>query len=357
VKFRLLEISITFQYCFVKMPFLVPQPPFGELRRRVVIYTESNGSANPASYDCEGFLAYFLYLYTRVSGVSISELSGKYPSLFFDQETDNSINDENLVKIDILAFFYFVTVLPKNNTENSKKYRKNKLEGLVKAADNYDVVIVPDDYTLLDSVIKFTRDFLDTNVILRADIFSILISYTMNDNSRLPGASFAIETAKSMNYVYMVGVEMIENILVSTYPQVTMETGLRVAWANYNRFKLACKTLYKDKWIYSGMLAPHLWSNFKQTQSFITLWVLSAGLAPHGSNYRKVSIGGKSIMERVAETYIKRLVDKHTKLSHNPYLPNSIFNQGDAAIMNQPSHFISGSNSSLNDENTYEFYS
>lgn len=299
------------------MSLLHPQRPIA-LQQTVNVFAESTSSESPASLEPDNFLAFYLYLYIKISGATLAQLNKEFSNVRFVTVLDPNMGEDTTSDIDPLLFFYLSSLIPKNITDRSTLYQGNKVEGLIRAAQSYGIAITAPDYMIRSEPLEYARAFLDRNREFMAKIYACYLSYALPDRMKESAAGYAEETSKSITFLYMVGILMIEKVLVHKYSTVLNDVHLKNHYEDYCVFKDQCQHLFGKFWVYAGVLSPNLWEEYKRTDGFTHLWIVAGCLADGNEvTFRNISIGGKNIVAYGAESFYKLILERSNPANTN----------------------------------------
>jgi len=315
-----------------------PQIAIG-LKQRVKVFTSSNSASDPSALPEKDFLAFYLYLFIKYSTYDNDRFVRHNHGLEVVFEDDVSNSDDSLNGIEILLFFYYTTMIPKNYTLSTQTYEKNKVLGLSRAAEAFGYYIHDLNYHIKPDVLSYTREFMNRNQMLFSTIFGSFISYATEAGLSSAVSSYAVETSKSVEYIYMSGVMMIEKILIERNSLLFTDVRLRGPYQKYLEYKEGCIHLFKDKWVYSAVLAPNLWDTYKRSEGFKMLWLLSAGLAEgEYESLRQLTVNGSNIISLLNRDslLIAILNNYRDRVARSAYAgPTNVHNMDTANLLNR----------------------
>lgn len=302
----------------------------------VLIYSNASIAEDPSSLEANQFLAYYLYLWKKLTGHSSQHLATHFSGINFYYEDYAFDQDTDYNTIEPYLFLYLTTIIPRTPSDSFAKYQGNKVKGLVRQCAELGVDITERNYIIGADVVREVKEFMDSHHHLFAECFASFLSVAEEANKMKAGYAYATELKPSVRYVNMVGIMMIEDVLISPTHLILTHYSLAQAVKSYDKFKTQLVDMYGSNWVYGAVLARNAWNQFKSEHHFKLLWI-TAGLLCDGTdhrNYRNVTIGGSNVLQYANTNPYKEILrfNRTLEQSETFVATSSIHND---AILNQ----------------------
>jgi len=164
-------------------------------------------------------------------------------------------------------------------------------------AEQYDKFVKK--HIMTDQVVDKLKRFLDTEHYGLLSSFRCMLTELSREDYQIGRSSRYIrETLRSLEYVKMEGVKLIEDYLIT--PNHFLCTDPRVSWKlqRYKAYKYVFTRLYGDNWWFAAVLDKKEWVDYSSTRSFNVLRIFASILKSRDNGlYLEFVINKKTVRE------------------------------------------------------------
>lgn len=298
----------------------------------VPVYKVAHLCEDFSALSITNIIPYLMYLYCYFTGTAQNMLGIRFSSVsfqFIDQPAGES-QDPRYDGMSANIFGYIITSIPRNHTLSFVGYSLNKSKGLQRAGEALGAMYDPAELNIPLSALSHARVFFDNNWKIYQECFKVLLSFASPDLS-FAGYSYALELMKSVQFVYMQGIKMIEDYIIEGEPILRSIPLVANNLVGYYRFRKRQISEHGQYWKFSAVLDIHAWRKYKETEGFKTLWKIAAICASfEEKSYLSLTIDGMSVQQLRDQTKYSVIVSKFMKASEGLVIANDIIAEGQA---------------------------